>query len=113
MITTSDFGKNVRFLYEGEPYVIVDFTTQSPSARGASTLVKVRARNLLNGKLISETFKSGTKFEQPDVRMTTVQYLYNEGQDAVFMDSETFEQFNLSLESIGSAAKYLSEDLKI
>lgn len=113
MITTSDFGKNVRFLYEGEPYVIVDFTVQSPSARGASTLFKVKARNLLNGKLISETFKAGTKFEQPDVRMATVQYLYNEGDDAVFMDSETFDQFNLSLESIGTGAKYLREDLKI
>ncbi len=113
MITTSDFGKNVRFLHEGEPYVIVDFTTQSPSARGASTLVKVKARNLLNGKLINETFKAGTKFEQPDVRMETVQYLYNEGENAVFMDSKTYDQFSLSLESIGSGAKYLREDLKI
>ena len=113
MITTNDFSKGTRFSLNGEPYVIVDVTLQSPTARGGSTLVKVKARNLLSGKLVSESFKSGSKFEQPDLSFSTVQYLYTDGESAVFMDQESYEQFNLPLDRIDNERKYLTEELKI
>lgn len=113
MITTSDFSKGTRILIDGEPYVILEYTTQTPSARGAATLVKFKARNLLSGRLTNESVKSGTKYEQPDIRYAKVQYLYDDGTDAVFMDTETYDQFSLAREVIGEAAKYLSEDLEI
>lgn len=113
MITTADFSKGVRILIDGEPYMILEHTTQTPSARGAATLVKFKARNLLTGQLISDSVKAGAKYEQPDIRFAKVQYLYDEGPDAVFMDTETYEQFNLAREVIGESAKYLSEDLEI
>jgi len=96
-----------------EPYAIVEVTSQTPSARGASTLIKIKARNLLTGRLRSESIKSGTKFDQPDLRQVNVQYLYDDGRDAVFMDQQSFEQFQISRETIGTAAKYLNEELKI
>jgi elongation factor P len=113
MITTADFKKGTRFLLKDEPYQIVDFTLQSPTARGGNTLVKVKAKNLVTGSLLNEAFKSGTKFDEPDVRYSTVQYLYQEGQGSVFMDSENYEQFTLSFEVLGGMTKYLTEDLKI
>ena len=50
---------------------------------------------------------------EPDVRYASVQYLYMDGDDAVFMDQETFEQFQVSREAIGEQHKYLNENLKI
>jgi elongation factor P len=113
MISTSDFSKGQRFLHGEEPYVIVDVHAQSPSARGGSTLIKIKARNLLNGKLISESFKSGEMFGEPDLRYSSVQFLYWDGDNAVFMDQENFEQFNVARDAIGNQAKYLNEELKI
>ena len=113
MITTADFSKGTRFNWNNEPYVIVDVAVQSPTARGGSTLVKVKARNLLTGKLVSESFKSGSKFEQPDLVYTSVQYLYQDGDAAVFMDQESYEQFNIPLDRIENETKYLTEELKI
>lgn len=113
MISTSDFAKGVRFLVDNEPYVILEVMVQTGSGRGSGGSVKVKARNLLTGRFLAETFKPGTKFEQPDIRQSNVQYLYNDGADAVFMDQESFEQFNLPLEALDEQAVYLREDLKI
>jgi elongation factor P len=113
MITTSDFSKGTRILINDEPYQIVDLTVQSPTARGGNTLVKFKARNLLNGRLTNESVKSGTKYEEPDLHFNNVQYLFTDGSDAVFMDQSSYEQFNLPLESLGNGAKYLNDELKI
>ena len=113
MLTTTDFSKGTRFLIDDEPYVIVDFTVQSPSARGGNTLCKFKARNLLTGRLRSESVKSGTKYDEPDLHFNSVQFLYVDGTDGVFMDQSTYEQFNLTLESIGFGAKFLTDELKI
>lgn len=113
MITTSDFSKGTRYLHNGIPYTILDVTTQSPTARGSSTLVKVKSRDLLSGKLVSETFKAGTKFEQPDLRIESVQYLYIDGESACFMDQATYDQFELPISAIENELKYLNEELKI
>ena len=113
MLTTADFGKNVRILLNGEPYTILDVTMQTASARGGNTLVKFRARNMLTGKLVNEAVKNGSKFEEPDLRYVQVQYLYPDGDQAVFMDQESYEQFNISMESIGEQARYLRDDVKI
>jgi elongation factor P len=113
MLTTADFGKGVRILMNNEPYTILDVSMQTASGRGSNTLVKFKARNLLTGKLVSEAVKAGTKFEEPDLRYGNVQYLYSEGDQAVFMDQESYEQFNLALEVIGEQARYLSEEVKL
>lgn len=113
MLTTTDFKKGVRFLLNREPYMILDVVVQTPSGRGGATLVKVKARNLLDGRFVTETFKAGEKFEEPDISYVQVQYLYQEGEKAVFMDQEHFEQHEIPLAAIGAQAKYLSEDLKI
>ena len=113
MLTTADFSKGTRILIAGEPYVVIEVSMQTASGRGSNTLVKFRARNLLTGKLTNEAVKNGSKFEEPDLRYGNVQYLFSEAENAVFMDQESYEQFNLSLEVIGEQTRYLSEDVKI
>ncbi len=113
MISTSDFGKGTRILMEGQPFVIIEVSMQTASGRASNTLVKFKARNLLTGKLTSEAVKNGSKFDEPDLRYGNVQYLFSEAENAVFMDQESYEQFNLSLEVIGEQTRYLSEDVKI
>lgn len=113
MLTTADFSKGTRILIEGEPYVVLEINMQTASGRGSNTLVKFKARNLLSGKLVNEAVKNGTKFEEPDLRYGNVQYLYTEGDAAVFMDQESYDQFNIPTDVIGDQVRYLSEDVKI
>ena len=62
MLTTSDFKKGVRVELDNAPWTIVSVTTQTPSARGAATLVKARFKNILTGQVSDRTFKAGEKF---------------------------------------------------
>ena len=67
MISTGDFKKGQRILVDGEPFTIDSLTVQTPSARGAATLVRCKLRNIVTGVLIERTFKGGEKFEVPDL----------------------------------------------
>ncbi|MFN3198133.1 MAG: elongation factor P [Bradymonadia bacterium] len=117
MITTSDFKKGVRIDYEGAPWTIVSMTTQSPSARGAATLVKVRLKNALTGQVSDKTFKAGEKFQEPDLLFRSAQYLYEQpgaGEAVyVFMDNETYDQFEFTGEQLGDDASWLVENLEV
>ena len=117
MLTTSDFKKGVRLEIDAAPWTIVSMTTQTPSARGASTLVKVRLKNIITGMISDRTFKSGEKFVEPDLQMRNSQYLYSspEGSGSVynFMDMNTYEQFELRDDDLGDQAKWLTENLEV
>ena len=75
MISTSDFKKHLRILIDGEPFVILDVHVQSPSARGASSLSKIRVRNLRTGQVLDKTFRGGDKVEEPNLELRPVQFL--------------------------------------
>ncbi len=113
MLTTADFKKGTKILINNEPYQILDFTIQSPTARGGGTLVKMKARNLISGQLLNESIKAGSKFEEPDLHFANVQFLYMNGREAVFMNNESYEQFNLTSDVLDNIEKYLNESLKI
>jgi elongation factor P len=109
MIVTSDFKRGLAILVEGKPFVIVDYSVQTPSARGAATLVRVKGRNVLTGQVLDMTFKSGEKFEEPDLERRKIGYLYAEGDDFHFMDEESYEQFHLTRDTLGEAVRWLKE----
>jgi elongation factor P len=113
MPSTSDLKMGGRFLFEGIPFQVTDLTTQTPSARGANTLVKVKARDLLSGQLKSFTFKAGERLDDPDIEMRKVQYLYSDGDAFHFMDLNTYEQFPLSPDNVADATDYLVEELEV
>jgi elongation factor P len=110
MITTSDFKRGAQILIEGQPYTIVDYTVQSPSARGASTLYRTKVRNILTGSVFEKTFKAGEKFDEPDVEQREAQYLYEAGGELNFLDQTSYEQFALAAASLGDQAHFLAEN---
>ena len=101
MIMASDFKRGLRIEIDGDPYQVVDYSTQSPSARGGATLVKAKIRNIKSGQLFDRTFKTSDKFKEPDFEIRPSQYLYDEGGDTYyFMDMENYEQFPLKKNDI-------------
>lgn len=110
MITTGDFKKGLRLLLDGQPFELMDYTVQTPTARGSATLVRSKIRNLLTGAVFDRTFKAGEKFEEADLQYRPVQYLYADGTDHHFMDAESYEQFHLTEESLGDKVQWLVED---
>jgi len=113
MITTSDFKRGLAILVEGKPWVITDYSVQTPSARGAATLVRVKARNVLTGQVLDMTFKSGDKFGEPDLERRKISFLYAEGDDFHFMDEVSFEQFHLDREALGDAVRWIREGISL
>jgi elongation factor P len=76
--------------------------------RGGS-IVNVKLKNLIDGSVIPKTFKGQERIEPAEVRTSTVQYLYNDGQTYFFMNPDTFEQFELGSDAVDTAASYLKE----
>ena len=110
MISTSDFKRGAQILVDGQPFTIVDYTVQSPSARGAATLYRTKVRNILSGAVLEKTFKSGEKFDQPDVEQREAQYLYESAGEYNFLDQTTFEQFALPEDALGDQSLFLAEN---
>jgi elongation factor P len=113
MITTSDFKRGLVIKIDGAPCLIVDVTFQSPSARGANTMVKTRYRNLLTAQVLEKTFRSGDKLEEADFERHKGQFLYADGDSGVFMDLETYEQFEMGAEGFEALQPYLLEGTEV
>lgn len=109
MIETSKFKKGVCLVFKGEPMIIVDVTFSTPTARGANTIVKTKMRNLKSGQLISESIRSGEKFDEVDLEQHPCSYLYSDGTRWHFMDDESFEQFDFDADQLGSDKNYLKD----
>jgi elongation factor P len=107
----SDFRKGLKVEIEGVPWVIVDFQHVKPGKGNAFTRTKLR--NLVTGSNLERTFKSGEKFNVPDVVQKEMQYLYKDEAGFNFMDTSNYEQIQLNAENVGSAANYLIENLTI
>lgn len=113
MPTTADFKKHMRLLVDGEPYAIVEHTLQTPTARGSATLVRVKVRHLLTGRLLDKTFKAGESFDTPDVSYRPSQFLYADGDDLHFMDEESYDQFSLPAERLEGIVPWLTEGVVV
>jgi len=113
MISTSDFKRGLVIQLDGAPCVILDVAFQSPSARGASTMVKTKYRNLLTGQVLDKTFRSGDKLEDADFERHKGQFLYADGDRGIFMDLETYEQFELEEDGFAPIAPYLLEGTEV
>jgi len=112
MLQTGDFKKGVRILVDGDPFVIQDVHVQSPSARGASSLTKVRVRNLRTGQVLDKTFRGGDRVEEPNLVLRAVQFLYQDGDGFHFMDTQSYDQFSLTADDLGDSAGYLKDGME-
>ncbi len=110
-LATSDFKNGLKIEISGEPYTIVNFQHVKPGKGGA--FVRTKIKNLRNGKVIDKTFRAGEKVGEPDIEDRNMQYLYFDGDQLVFMDTETYDQLPFSVEQVGEARKYLTENLDV
>jgi elongation factor P len=111
MYSTADFRKGLKIEWEGKPYLIVDFQHVKPGKGGA--FVRTKLKNMINGRVIDQTFRSGEKVGIPDLEEKEMQYLYREGDQFVFMDNDTYDQIYLSREQVGEQAQFLQENINL
>jgi elongation factor P len=113
MITTAEFKRGLVIQIDSAPCVIIDVTFQSPSARGANTIVKTKYRNLLTSQVLEKTFRSGDKVDEADFERHKGQFLYADGSTGVFMDLENYEQFEVQADDFSPLAPYLREGTEV
>lgn len=107
MYQPTDLKKGTIVQIDGKPYRVTDYN-QKVMGRGGS-IVNVKLKNLIDGSVIPKTFKGQERIESAEVRTTNVQYLYNDGQTFYFMEPTSFEQFELTSETVDTAAGFLKE----
>jgi elongation factor P len=111
MYSTTDFRRGLKIEVDGTPYVIVEFQHVKPGKGGA--FVRTKLRNLITGGVIDKTFRAGEKVEKPDLEEKNMQYLYSEGNQYYFMDTETYEQTFLTQEQLGESKNFLQENINV
>ncbi len=107
MYSTTDFRKGLKIEIDGTPFEIVEFQHFKPGKGGA--MVRTKLRNLLNDRMVDNTFRSGEKVGRPDMETREMQYLYREGDDLVFMDLTTYEQLHIAEDTTDGKAGFLKE----
>jgi elongation factor P len=107
MISTKDFRTGLKIEIDGKPFEIIEFQHFKPGKGGA--MVRTRLRHMKTGQVLDKTFRSGEKVHKPDMAVVSMQFIYKEGTDFVFMDLETYEQMNVRGDSVGEAGGYIKE----
>ena len=106
-LSITDLKKGTVFQWEGQPFKVVEYN-QKVMGRGGS-IVNVRIKSLIDGKVLEKTFKGNEQLDSADVTTESVQYLYNDGSTFFFMNQETFNQFEVPADMVGDAAGYIKE----
>ena len=107
MASTNDLKNGLVLNLEGQLWTVVEFQHVKPGKGPA--FVRTKLKNVLSGKVVDKTFNAGVKVETANVDRRDMQYLYQDGTDFVFMDSDTYDQIPVRPETVGNAANYLLE----
>jgi elongation factor P len=110
-VDTSQFRNGLKVEIDGEPYVMTYFQHVKPGKGGA--FVRTKVKHLRTGRVLERTFRSGERLDEADVEDKRMQYLYQDGDQVIFMDQESYEQIPFTEEQIGDARKYLKENLEV
>ena len=111
MIDANQCRSGTKLLLDGELYTVVERAHHKPGKGGA--FVRFKLKGLVSGKVIDHTVRAGTKMEKADVTVQSMQYLYRQGDDFVFMDTGTYEQITISGELMGYDANFLTESAEV
>ena len=108
MISTSEFRNGARLQLDGAPFYIVEFQHVKPGKGGA--FVRTRLKNVKTGQFLEKTFRSGEKFEEPNLDECDMQFLYSSGDSFTFMDTSSYEQFTYDKSQLGDNTDLLKEE---
>lgn len=112
-MTSNDLKRGLIIQLDQAPCVVLEVSSQSPSARGGSTLIKTKYRNLLTSQVLEKTFKAGERVDEADFEKRKGQFLYADGDQGVFMDLESYDQFEIDEELFGAVKGYLLDGTEV
>lgn len=110
-IDTSDFKNGMHFYLDGDVYTIVEFQHVKPGKGGA--FVRTKLRKIRTGQSLEKTFRAGERVEPAFVEKVKMQFLGRQRGQALVMDLDSYEQFELPETQLGDQAKYLKDDAEI
>ncbi|PVG82894.1 elongation factor P [Nocardioides gansuensis] len=108
MATTNDLKNGMVLNIEGQLWTVIEFQHVKPGKGPA--FVRTKLKNVESNKTVDKTFNAGTKVETANVDKRTMQYLYNDGSNYVFMDTSTYDQLEVSPEVVGEAKNFMLEN---
>jgi len=106
--TTNDLKNGMVLKIDGQLWTVMEFQHVKPGKGPA--FVRTKIKNVTSGKTIDKTFNAGVKVETSNVDKRTMQYLYNDGTNYVFMEPDTYDQVEVSPDIVGDAANYMLEN---
>jgi elongation factor P len=106
--TTNDLKNGMTLSIDGQLWNVVEFQHVKPGKGGA--FVRTKLKNVMSGKVVDRTFNAGVRVETANVDKREMQYLYREGDDFVFMDTQDYDQPHIPAGTVGDAANYLLEE---
>ena len=106
--TTNDLKNGLVLNIDGQLWTVVEFQHVKPGKGPA--FVRTKLKNVMSGKVVDKTFNAGVKVETSNVDKRTMQYLYKDGTDYVFMDTSSYDQMTVAPSSLGTATNYLLEN---
>lgn len=113
LIGANELKRKLVIEVEGQPYTVIEVFFASPSARGASTMVRTKLRHLLTGAVQEKSFKTTEKFPECDVELTVATFLYADSSGYHFMDETTYDNFTFDAEQVGEDRYYLKDNLSL
>ncbi len=111
MISVNDFKTGVTIELDGQPYQVVDFQHVKPG-KGAA-FVRAKLKNVKNSAVVEKTFRGGEKVPRAHLDRREMQYLYNDSDGYVLMDTENYDQITVGKESLGDSVKWLLENMLV
>ena len=111
MATTSDIKNGSVILHKNKRMKVVEFLHVKPGKGPA--FVRTKLKDISTGKIIDETFNAGIKLEFLKIEAKEMQFLYNDGDSHVFMDSVTYDQFNVQNNKVGDSKNYFKGGMKV
>ncbi len=111
MYSTSDIRKNLKIEIDGTPFVVVDFQFVKPGKGNAFT--RTRLKNMVTGAVLDRTYKTGEKLQPASLEEHNMQFLYSDGTNYHFMNTQSYDQVEIDAEHVGDAADYLTENLEV
>ncbi len=111
MLSINDLRPGLAILWNNQPHIVV-WREHAMMGRGGG-FVRTKMKNLISGAVVDNTFKGNDKIAEADLARTQAQFLYLEGQNPVFMDTVSFEQFTIPRDQIGDSVQFLTDGMQV
>jgi len=111
MYSASDLRKGLKIQIDNEPYILTEFEFSKPGKGQA--LYRCKMRNMITGNQFTQTYRSNDKFEKPALEERKMQYLYNQGDEYHFMDTESYDQLFITSDHLGDNVNFMVDNMDI